>query len=234
MSCDGVQDNRSLLSEHAVRKIRQIIVQDGLKPNALLDSEDKLSRRLGLSRTVVRDAVRYLSAKGVLETRRGKGTVVTTPLLAPDYEEIELLVHFDRRWLRELTELRSVIELGIAEAVIERITTEQLERMTAAIFKTREKLDRGEFDVRDEDLEFHLAYLAGSANRAVEGHGKVLRRFFAEIEFAPVNRTKEMVQRTIDEHLRIQNAIIHSDVESLRTVLRTHLNRRLDTYLKEV
>lgn len=213
--------------DKAIGAIKSIIIEDRLKPNDRLPPEDLLVKRIGFSRTVVREAVKYLAARGILETRQGQGTFVRRPGIPMSLDEISLLVHWDRTWLQELVELRLVLELGIADWVVERVTEQDMMRMTAAIMGARRRLEAGELDIREYDCEFHLAYLAAAKNRAVESYGAVIRRFFATGEFAPTVTGPSPVRQSIDEHIEIQQAILRGDRDALREVLRRHLERRL-------
>lgn len=221
------------LHEQAVQGIKEIIVNDGITPGDRLPPEDKLVARLGFSRTVVREAVKYLEARGILDVRQGQGTFVRTPDLTPSLDELNLLVRYDKSWLREFVEMRLVLEMGIAEMVIERITEEEMARMSQAILRSRRRVEAGELDIAEEDCEFHIVYLEAAKNRAISGHGMLLRRFFAAPEFRPANQTLEDVQTALDEHIAIHQAILQGDVEQLRAVLRVHLERRLKADAEE-
>lgn len=207
--------------------IQQLIVDKGLAPGERLPPEQDLTRFLGCSRTVVREAIKFLAARGVLEIQRGNGTFIREPNLALTVDEMSLLVKWDETWLGELVEFRLIVELGIAPLVIERVQEHHLQEMTSSIFRARRLIEQGSLDIRSEDGRFHLAYLRAAGNRAVEAHGGVLRRFFSNEAFAPARLSSEEVIQSIDEHALIQDSIIRRDEATLKRVLHKHLARRL-------
>ena len=70
-----VERNLSL-TDRTERQIKQLIVDQSLRFGERLPSQDELAERLGVSRTVIREAVRFLMAKGLLEARKGSGIYV--------------------------------------------------------------------------------------------------------------------------------------------------------------
>ena len=212
----------------AVERIQRLIVERRLRPGERLPPEQELAEYLHCSRTVVREAIKFLAARGVLEIQRGNGTFVREPSLALTVDEMALLVNWDETWLRELMEFRLIVEVGIAPLVIERVQEEHLQEMTSSIFRSRRMVEEGRFDIRSEDSRFHLAYLRAAGNRVVEAHGGVLRRFFATEALAPSSRTPEGALLSIEEHVLIQQSIINRDEEKLKRILRVHLGRRLE------
>lgn len=215
------------LYEQAVEAIKRLIVDEQFRPNDRLPPEDQLASKLGFSRTIVREAVKHLEARGILEVRQGQGTFVREPELTAKVDELSLLVGWDASWLRELIEMRTVLEVGIADLVIARISEAELAAMSTSIIRSRRRLAAGDLDISQEDLDFHLAYLHAARNRAISGHGMVLRQFFLTPELRPKQITAEQVQTSIEEHIAIHEAILRGDAERLRSVVRVHLERRM-------
>src|ERR1035438_8293570 len=71
----AVERNLSL-TERTEQQLGQLIVDQSLRSGERLPPQDELAERLGVSRTVIREAVRFLTAKGLLEARRGSGVYV--------------------------------------------------------------------------------------------------------------------------------------------------------------
>lgn len=68
--------SRGLLSDEVVKEVQRLLATQKLKPGDQLPAERELAEMLGVSRTVVRDAIQRLAGLGILEIQRGKGTFV--------------------------------------------------------------------------------------------------------------------------------------------------------------
>lgn len=103
----------------------RIVVEKGLRPGEKLPNEVELAGELGVSRATLREAIRTLTAQGVLEVRRGKGTFVSAAVEEMDdfgFSSLERV----RGQLRDLFELRSIFEPRAAALACRRATEEEL------------------------------------------------------------------------------------------------------------
>ena len=114
---------QSLVQRTADRLYSQITAEGRLGPGDKLPNEVELSRQLGVSRATLREAIRTLTAQGVLEVRRGKGTFVAQGLEALDPFGLGTLDQVRVR-LRDLFELRSIFEPPVARLACQRATEE--------------------------------------------------------------------------------------------------------------
>lgn len=156
------------------------IMRGELLPGATLDPEE-VAREFDVSRTVVREAIKVLTAKGLMSARPRLGTYVTErsnwELLDADVMRWRATDQPEPRLVVELDEVRLIIEPSAARLAAERRTPEQLERITEAC----DRLDRS---YRDEDpdrpdhtkadLDFHRAVLAATGNELLEHFEVVL------------------------------------------------------------
>ena len=102
-------EKKSLAQQTAERLYGQIVVEKALAPGEKLPNEVELSAALGVSRATLREAIRTLSAEGVLEVRRGKGTFVSGRVEEIDdfgFSGLERV----KGQLRDLFELRAMFE----------------------------------------------------------------------------------------------------------------------------
>src|SRR5215469_14561145 len=116
----AVERNRSL-TERTEQQIEALIVQQSLRPGERLPPQDKLAQQLGVSRTVIREAVRFLIAKGLIEARKGSGVYVRSSDDAPSPKpaSAERMVPKPKsgRMLPEERRRRILEMLGQAESV---------------------------------------------------------------------------------------------------------------------
>jgi GntR family transcriptional regulator, transcriptional repressor for pyruvate dehydrogenase complex len=152
------------LTDQAIARIRELILTGELTPGAKLPPEPQLAADLGLSRNLMREAVRALVVANVLEIRRGDGTYVTS--LDPEVlfeglgAAVELL-HGDT--LLELTEVRRLFEPVATGLAAARITAQELAVVEGHLIAMRDASDDVEL-LNHHDAAFHRAVAAATHN----------------------------------------------------------------------
>jgi DNA-binding FadR family transcriptional regulator len=151
----------------AVEELGSRILRGDLKPGDFLPNEAELGLELGASRTVVREAVKSLAAKGLLELRTRTGTRVLEPihwnLLDLDVLGWRYAAMPRTQFFRELFEIRRMIEPAAAALAAERATGADLAMLEQA-YLVMEAVDHGSDAAIEADLHFHWAILVGSHN----------------------------------------------------------------------
>jgi len=152
------------------RKLGIAIVLGDYAPGDAFDGEIEQSEALGVSRTAYREAMRILTAKGLLESRPRAGTHVTPRskwnLLDPDILGWMFSGTPDRRFARDLFELRGIIEPAAAELAATRHDEHDLVRMNAGIDGMRQH-GLGSAEGQAADQDFHTALLEATHNEAL-------------------------------------------------------------------
>ena len=154
---------RENLSQQTAQRLYSIIVAEGrLRPGDKLPNEVELSVQLGVSRATLREAIRTLAARGVLEVRRGKGTFVSSRV-----EEIEDFgfgaLEGVRGQLRDLFELRSIFEPRAAALACARASDQELSDILAR-GQAVEGCIRAGRDRTQADWDFHAAIVRATHN----------------------------------------------------------------------
>jgi DNA-binding FadR family transcriptional regulator len=159
-------------------RIKGYIVEHSLAPGDPLPSELAFTRQLGISRNSLREALKALEMVGIIETRHGLGMFVgrasLAPLVAGMAFNLVQGINEDTRTLRELLELREILEVELVCRVTGRHTPEQLDRLEAIVAAMEEQATRGLADAA-ADRAFHHALYAPLENRVVT---LLLRTFF--------------------------------------------------------
>ncbi|MGB0867754.1 MAG: FadR/GntR family transcriptional regulator [Granulosicoccaceae bacterium] len=164
----------SLSSEVAAAIGRDIVARVHL-PGSLIEDEARLATRFNVSRSVIRDAVKVLVGKGLLEVRRGIGTRVQPRsrwgLLDDDVMAWTQAAPASAQTLRQLMEIRQMIEPKAARWAAERAEQISIDAIEAAL--TAMEVETGEvMDFVAADAQFHRAVLHASNNEflsALEG-----------------------------------------------------------------
>lgn len=163
------------LSSQVAREIGRRIVSGSYAPGDLIDDEGALAARYQVSRSVIRDAVKILVGKGLLEVRRGIGTRVrpraSWGLLDHDVLAWHQSAPPNSNVLRQLLEVRVVVEPKAARWAAERASDRYLDLIKSAI----ERMEEGKGSVEDfvvADAIFHRSILRAAKNEflgAIEG-----------------------------------------------------------------
>jgi len=126
---------RDKLYKQVADQIQGLIVAESLRPGDKLPGERELAERLGVSRTVVREAIRVLGVRGLVKVKAGCGTYVQEPSPKDAAAPIELLLKLRQcpDSFNNLYEIRYMIEVEIAGLAAERATDEDYAAMEAAI-----------------------------------------------------------------------------------------------------
>jgi GntR family transcriptional regulator, transcriptional repressor for pyruvate dehydrogenase complex len=201
------------LTDKAIARIRELIQSGELAPGSKLPPEPQLATQLGLSRNLMREAVKALVVAQVLEIRRGAGTYVTSLqpdlLLAGLVGAVELL-QGDTGTLLELMEVRRLFEPVAAALAATRITEAGLADVKRHLDAMSEARDDVEL-LNQHDAAFHRAVIRATGNDTLvtllEGiSGQTLR---ARIWRGLVDA--DAAGRTLAEHEAIYRAMVVRD-----------------------
>jgi GntR family transcriptional repressor for pyruvate dehydrogenase complex len=214
----------SRLYEQIVQQIEESVLNGKLKPGDQLPAERELAQQLGVSRTAVREAVKALREKGLVEAYSGRGTFVTDGTTQAARQSFDLMVKIGQQeGAPHLAELRLILEPGIAALAAVRVKEDDLTAMREAVAV----MDRAQDDPEayiEADLDFHLALAETVANPlilslidSIVGLLREQRIKIFNVEGGP--------QRGQVHHKRILEAMERRDAEMARTAMRAHLEQ---------
>jgi DNA-binding FadR family transcriptional regulator len=222
------------LAEQVVARLAADIRSGRLGPGARLPTEQALTSALGVSRTVVREAVAALRADGLVVTRRGSGAYVADPaagpfrIAAPKAPALSDIL--------EVMELRLAVEVEAAALAAERASRRQIATIRSAWRAIDLALHRGEGAVA-EDFAFHRAIADATGNGqfprflAFLGSHVIPRQSVRLSVDTPAER-RAYLERIQHEHSRIVSGISNQDSAEARRAMREHLTRSLERYRK--
>lgn len=172
----GTSRKRNLFS-HVVEDLGSRIVRGDFKPGSALPNEAVLGQEFEASRSVIREAVKALAAKGMIESRTRTGIRVLSPihwnLLDPEVLSWRYSAMPPAQFLREIFEIRGLIEPQAAAFSAERASKAEIAEIAAA-YEAMEAADQPGSAAINADLRFHRAVLAGAHNHLLLQMGNLI------------------------------------------------------------
>jgi GntR family transcriptional regulator, transcriptional repressor for pyruvate dehydrogenase complex len=228
MNRDLSSRNKSrTLSTELAHELVDRIRNGAYAPGDKLPKEAAFMDEFGVSRTVVREAISYLQAVGMAETRHGIGTfVLRVEETAPFRIQPEQLTTL--RDTIALMELRIGIETEAAAIAASRRTESNLKNMQTALTAFAQAIEAGE-DAAGADFQFHREIALATQNTHFAdfmgslGPGVIPRARLASGEASNPSRIAYL-RLVNQEHESIFNAIRNQDIDSARAAIRTHLS----------
>jgi GntR family transcriptional repressor for pyruvate dehydrogenase complex len=214
----------SRLYEQIVQQIEDSILKGTLKAGDQLPSERDLALKFGVSRTAVREAVKALHEKGLVEAYSGRGTFITNGTSQAVTQSINLMMKFDQAEGSEnLAQVRQILEPEIAALAATRIQEPQLALMREA-FSTMNSALKDPDAYIEADLDFHLALAEAAENPLIlsllDSIVGLLREQRLKIFFH-----ESGPERGQYHHARILEAIEKRDPDASRAAMRDHLQQ---------
>ena len=199
----------------------EMVVSGGLEPGERLPPERKLCARLGVSRTVVREALNLLEARGLISIEHGRGAVVSGGNPRAVRDALGLLLRVQPKTLWELLEMRMILEVEVAGLAAERAGPDDLATMRLRLDEMRRSIEVPEGCV-DADVEFHALLARGARNEVLltmlEPVVELLRASRRVTAARPGNAL-----RALGEHEQILRRVEAKDAAGARREMRAHL-----------
>lgn len=210
-------------SDIIINQIKELIVSGQLKPGEKLPAERKLSEKLMVSRTAVRDAIKKLEFYGIVKTHPQSGTVVAGMGVTALQGLISDILRVDGSDFKSLVETRVILEINSVQLAAERRTDENIIKIKAALEKYHDKLVKGELTV-EEDLLFHLEIAEASQNPVLKSLMMVITpdiiANFVKYDVCGDDIKAERYK----EHQNILTQIINRNPNEAKLAMDIHLN----------
>lgn len=223
------------LVEQTQRDILKYISQHSENPH--LPKEQEFVEILGVSRVVVREALSRLRALGIIETKRKRGTVVVAPEIFAVLKTIIASGVLDKDTLRDLYQLRIMLEVGMADFIYLKKTPDQLEQLDEIVSEevqleremTMAETEEQRYSVAkkltDVDIRFHSALYEMTGNKSLIDFQYILRHLFTL--YRPKIKA-DYHSRTIVSHVSLFNLLRTGTADAFRMAMRLHLKTQFE------
>ncbi len=214
----------SRLYEQIVQQVEESIHKGALKPGNQLPPERELAHQFGVSRTAVREAVKALREKGLVEAYPGRGTFVTDGTSHAIRQSLDRMIRIGQpEGSTYLAEVREILEPEIAALAATRADAEDLTSMHEAV-SIMDKAKRDSDAFIEADLDFHLALAEAAGNPliltlidSIVGLLREQRLRIFQVEGGP--------ERGQYHHKKIMEAIERHDPLGAREAMKAHLRQ---------
>ena len=222
--------------EVAAEQILHLIAELALAPGDRLPTENELAAQLGASRTVVREAVKILSATGRVSAQKGRGLYVADGedvLGATRFGGFFLPTNLDHIFM--LFEFRRVQEAEASRLAATRASPSELRDIETAVQTCRrgyQARDNAEFEAGDDD--FHLGVAAASHNFFLVAAVREARRLQRQSSVIGIRGVGGHAAEAVEEHEAIYLAIRDGKPEEASAATCVHLDNTLKDYRREI
>jgi DNA-binding FadR family transcriptional regulator len=221
--------------ETAAAKIAEFITTSGLRPGDRLPTERALGERLGVSRTVVREAVKVLTATGLVRARQGSGLYVAAEPRPFATAAIDLSMPVDPAHMVSLFEFRCMLEMQTARLAAERITPREVHALQEAVTTNRLGAESDRVDQFNEgDVSFHQGIAEASRNPFLAASVATVFRLQRWAIAMVLSGVPGSLLVAAEQHAAILEAIRSGQSEAAAAAMQTHVQTVMSAYQQEV
>jgi GntR family transcriptional repressor for pyruvate dehydrogenase complex len=212
-----------LLSQHVVGQIRELIKSGKLAEGDRLPSERQLGEQLGVSRTVVREAIKLLRAAGLVRVRMGVGSFITLPSRNIFEDSLGRFSASKQKELQDLIEVRETIEPRIAALAAQNGTVQDIAKLERAVTEMERYVsDPYEYIVADNTFHNVLAEAC---------HNNLFKLIlYSIVDLLQENRRVSLslpgaAERANTHHRRILEAVAAKDPQAASAAMIDHMRQ---------
>lgn len=212
---------RESLVTIAINSIKEHIVDQNYQPGDKFLPEKELVDRLQVSRTVVREALISLQSVGLIKINPGDGVYIANPDMDPIKEILKHQPDINGVKLKELADIRKVIELGAVRLIIEndiKVDFSQAYKLNDLYFDAV----INDKDTRENDRLFHQFLIKSTNNQTFYHFSEIIHEYFTVTKIDLI-KSKRALLRSYEEHKQIIQALETKDMAVAQYLVIDHL-----------
>lgn len=211
----GGSIQRSSIAFQILERIKSALIRGDLKPGDYLPSETELTQSLGIGKSSVREAIKMLQAIGIVEVRRGQGTIIRREPGDPLVDPMAFGMILARGMTRDVLEFRKMFEPAYTLQAMTNATEEDHQRIQKAIDDMEAAIANAE-QTSHHDVSFHRAILYATHNPMTIRVGQTLLEL---IEAALETSMQNLPKTALNDHKAIYAAFQAGDVDMLKLAI---------------
>ena len=217
---------RENLSTRTATIIKRYLLSERLSPGERLPPERRLAEALSVSRTVLREAINQLVGEGLVQREPSRSPTVADFDRARLAQEMSMLNGYEAE-IRELVELRVLVELGAIEAIVGRASEADLAEIERWVIEGERRAAAGE-PLSIADVRFHSALLRSLGNRSVDALLPLIEEHMRENLLIDPHELSGVItdddHRVVHQHRQIFEAVRARDAEAAKARMYEHLD----------
>ncbi len=213
-------DNSSLVDKVESRLVN-LLQQKRFKIGDTIPKELELADALGVSRTVIREALTRLRLMGLVETKKKKGTVITSPDIFGNLSKSMHPQVMDDETLKDIFEMRLILEIGMADLLFQNITKKDIKDLRAIVANEPPQPKYHLFNIEHE-IAFHGKLYQISGNQALKKFQEMLLPVFDYVHHSGILK-KQPLLNTFVSHKGLVDILEDGTPEQFRNGMRSHL-----------
>ena len=228
-------ENLSLVDKVELR-LKEYFKENNLKIGDSIPKELEFAEALGVSRTVIREALLRLRTIGVIESKKRKGMVLTQPDIIQNFEKSIEYNLLGEDALVDIFELRLILEMGMADLLFARKTKEDLKELDKVVAKQEKDDIKTSFFSLEHEIAFHGKLYQMSNNSTLQRFQDLLLPVFNYVHDNMPKGAKDYKysKGKFVRHRDLLNILKDGNAESFREAMRNHLEPHFERILDMV
>ncbi len=218
-------DTSSLVDKVEMNLI-DFFIKKELQPGDLIPKEIELASAMGVSRTVVRESLTRLKTMGIIESKKHKGAVIKSPDLSALLQKSMIPHMLDNSTLKDIFELRLVLEVGMADLLFRNIDENKIEELERIVENEPETSDDILFDINHEVL-FHGKLYEITGNETLKNFQNILLPVFNFVYDSGLIK-KPISKKRYVSHKGLVEVLKNGNADDFRSAMRKHLENHFD------
>jgi len=213
-------DTRSLVDKVEANLVG-LLHQRKLKIGDVIPKEIELAEILGVSRTVIREALLRLRVMGLIESKKKKGAVITSPDLFGVMSKGMNPHILDQESLKEFFEIRLVLEIGMSDFLFQRITPNDIKHLKEVVSQEPKATQDYLFNIEHE-IAFHGKLYEITGNETMKKFQKMLLPVFDYVHHSGLLKRQPVIKKFVS-HKELVKILENGTPELFRNAMRNHL-----------
>lgn len=223
-------ENTSLV-DRVESNLVDFLIERKFKIGDSLPKEIDIAQTLGVSRTVVREALLRLRMVGLIESKKHRGAVITNPDILSLLGKVMNPSLLSRETLKDLYEIRLVLEMGTADLIFERLKEKDIEDLSEIVADEPQVTDENYFD-RDFEYRFHSRLYQIGCNSTLTRLQLMFFPVFYYVHSSDLLHKPMRVKRYVS-HKGLVEILKHGNPDLFRNAMRSHLETHFQRILVE-
>ncbi|GGW26572.1 FadR/GntR family transcriptional regulator [Arenibacter certesii] len=221
------------LTDKVEARLLQFIKENNLKAGDSIPKEMEFAQSLGVSRTVVREAILRLRTLGIIESKKHRGMIITNPDIMHNFERMLDPTLLATGTLKNLFEFRLIMEMGMADFLFEHKTQKDIDDLEKIVVMEEETSYNKSMFSLDKEIAFHGKLYEMSNNTTLKKFQDLLLPVFEFVHQSETNlKDYEYSSGQFVTHRMLLDNLKVGTPETFRVAMRRHLEPHFDRIFK--